>query len=309
MEVSRLTIPRGVAGTDATVKIMRRMIEQGRRDVGVRKLAEQIIHNNRVREYNYVGELIALHSWVRSRIRYTKDPVDVEYIQTPRETLSSGVGDCDDFTVLLGSLAESIGHPVAIKVVSRNRNRNFHHVYPIADVGGKQIGLDASMPFPFGYEDPAIVKSKIYPSGGVNGNMRTKNVFEGVGKMIRPAGGDGATTGVPIIIASDVIVPKKPLVVPDQPVIALRPPEIEERVVADKPVIYLKPPTNGGPVVYLKPPTNGGPVVYPKPPTNGTVTVTPGGTTVTIAETPGPLGLPWIAWIGIGVAAVFLFKK
>lgn len=202
MKVSRLSIPTGVAGTDATVKIMRQMIDDGRRDIGLRKLAESIIRSNGIPPYQYIRELSAIHSWVQNRIRYTKDPVDVEYIQTPAQTVLSGVGDCDDFTVLLGSLAESIGHPVDIKVVSRSAGREFHHVYPVARVDGREFGLDASMPFAPGTQASGIRKSKIYPSNGVP--MNRLNVFSGLGKII-PAGGDGATAGVVVTVEPDAL--------------------------------------------------------------------------------------------------------
>lgn len=199
MEISRLTIPCGEPGTDATVGIMRKMIEAGKRDQAVRQLAERILRLYHVPRYQHVSELAALHDWVRRNVRYTKDPCEVEYIQTPRRLLQTRMGDCDDMTVLLGSLAEVVGHPVGIKVVSRYANRNFHHVYPVAEIDGREYGLDASVPFPFGYQSPDIKKEKIFPSNGV-GAMR--NVYFGLGKIPPVSGGDGAAAGtIPIVVS------------------------------------------------------------------------------------------------------------
>jgi len=198
MKVSRLTIPYGEPGTDATVRIMREMIEAGKRDQAVRQLAERILRLYHVPNYQYVSELAALHDWVRRNIRYTKDPHEVEYIQTPRRLLQTRMGDCDDMAVLLGSLAEVVGHPVGIKVVSRYADKNYHHVYPVAEIDGRQYGLDASVPFPFGYQSPDIKKEKIFPSNGV-GNM--KSVYFGLGKTPPVNGGDGAAAGDAIPIA------------------------------------------------------------------------------------------------------------
>lgn len=198
MQVSRLTIPFGEPGTDATVRIMRKMIEAGKRDQAVRQLAERILRLYHVPNYQYVSELAALHDWVRRNVRYTKDPHEVEYIQTPRRLLQTRMGDCDDMAVLLGSLAEVVGHPVGIKVVSRYANRNYHHVYPVAEVNGREYGLDASVPFPFGYQSPDIKKEKVFPSNGV-GDMRS--VFYGLGKSPPVSGGDGAAAGDSIRIA------------------------------------------------------------------------------------------------------------
>ena len=199
MEVSRLRIPCGEPGTDATVRIMRKMIEAGKRDLSIRQLAERILRLYHVPNYQYVSELAALHDWVRRNVRYTKDPHEVEYIQTPRRLLQTRMGDCDDMAVLLGSLAEVVGHPVGIKVVSRYANRNYHHVYPVAEIDGREYGLDASVPFPFGYQSPDIKKEKIFPSNGV-GTMRS--VYYGLGKSPPVTGGDGAAAGEPFIIST-----------------------------------------------------------------------------------------------------------
>lgn len=187
-----MMIPYGDAGTDATVKVMRSMIEEGKRDQSVRQLAESILIRYDVPRYRYVAELAALHDWVRRNVRYTKDPHEVEYIQTPRRLLQSRMGDCDDMAVLLGSLSEVIGHPVGIKVISRDANKNFHHVYPVAEIDGREYGLDASVPFPFGYQSPDIKKQRIYPSNGVSG---MRNVYYGLGKIPPGEGGDGAAAG------------------------------------------------------------------------------------------------------------------
>ena len=197
-----MTIPCGEAGTDATVRVMRSMIEEGKRDQAVRQLAEMILVRYDVPRYQYVTELAALHDWVRRNVRYTKDPHEVEYIQTPRRLLQSRMGDCDDMAVLLGSLAEVVGHPVGIKVVSRDANRNYHHVYPVAEIDGHEYGLDASVPFPFGYQSPDIKKQRVYPSNGVSG---MRDVYHGLGKVPPGGGGDGAAAGdtIPITFGPD----------------------------------------------------------------------------------------------------------
>lgn len=207
MNIARLEIPNGEAGTDATASVMREMIEHGKRDQFVRQLAERIIRQYKVPRYRYVQELAALHDWVRKNVRYTMDPHEVEYIQTPRRLLQTRMGDCDDMTVLLGSLAEVIGHPVGIKVVSRDRSQNYHHVFPVATVSGYEYSLDASVPFPFGYQLPDIKKEKIYPSNGVV-NMR--NVYSGLGKAPPGPGGD---FGIPGTIQVEIKDPLSKVVV------------------------------------------------------------------------------------------------
>ncbi len=55
-----------------------------------------------------------LHRFVRDNIRYIKDIRDVETVAYPDITLQQGQGDCDDKSVLLASLLESIGHPTPL---------------------------------------------------------------------------------------------------------------------------------------------------------------------------------------------------
>lgn len=42
--------------------------------------------------------------FVRDRIRYRRDPVDVELVQDAQRTIETGAGDCDDKVVALCSL-------------------------------------------------------------------------------------------------------------------------------------------------------------------------------------------------------------
>ena len=51
----------------------------------------------------------ALYYFVRDNIVYISDPVSREFIQMPQATIVNGGGDCDDGSVLLASMLESIG--------------------------------------------------------------------------------------------------------------------------------------------------------------------------------------------------------
>jgi len=164
MKVVRLEIPSGESGTDATVRIIRQLIESGKRSLKIRYFAEWIVKLYNVAARDQVGEIAAIHDWAKKNIRYVQDPYRVEYVQTPERLLVTRTGDCDDFTALVGSLVEAIGYPVDIKVVARPGQKQFHHVYPVARIGAESVGLDASMPVPLGYESPEISRSKTYRS-------------------------------------------------------------------------------------------------------------------------------------------------
>jgi len=51
----------------------------------------------------------SLFFFVRDKFNYVSDPLRYEYIKSPRESLSAKGGDCDDASVLLANLLESIG--------------------------------------------------------------------------------------------------------------------------------------------------------------------------------------------------------
>lgn len=70
-------------------------------------------------------------------------------IQYPDRTLEIGSGDCDDKTVLLATLLESIGIPTALQAVGFSPNR-FTHVFVLANLQGKWIGLETTEPWKMG---------------------------------------------------------------------------------------------------------------------------------------------------------------
>jgi len=51
----------------------------------------------------------ALFYFVRDNFNYVSDPLAYEYVKSPRESLISKGGDCDDASVLLANLERSIG--------------------------------------------------------------------------------------------------------------------------------------------------------------------------------------------------------
>lgn len=104
-------IPGGVDGTRATLNFMREFVRNAVRnpDQIVRSKAEQLVRH--LPERDWIGQIHALHAFVRDSIRYLRDPVGVERVATPEDTLDIGQGDCDDKATLLAALLESIGHP------------------------------------------------------------------------------------------------------------------------------------------------------------------------------------------------------
>jgi hypothetical protein len=156
-------IPRGYRGTLRTVRQVARLIREGAKDFYVRQRAIDILLARRIRPKDYLGEIQALFEWMQQNVRYTKDPVRVEVLHTPRRLLSLRAGDCDDMTILLGALLESIGHPVRLVLTGPDpaRPRLFSHIYLEVNLQNEWIPLDATMPHPVGWSPNAVVRRVI----------------------------------------------------------------------------------------------------------------------------------------------------
>jgi hypothetical protein len=156
-------IPKGYPGTKRTVEYIKALIRSGAKDFFVRQKAIDILLEKRVKPKDYVGEIKALFEWVQQNVRYTKDPFRVEVLHTARRMLELRAGDCDDMTILLGSMLEAIGHPVRIVLAGPDplRPRLFTHVYLEAYDTGRWMPLDPTMPYPMGWAPRGLVKQVI----------------------------------------------------------------------------------------------------------------------------------------------------
>lgn len=66
--------------------------------------------------------------FVRDRIRYARDPVDVELVQDAQRTLEIASGDCDDKVTLLCSLLASAGYTTRF-ICGGHNDAEMEHVW------------------------------------------------------------------------------------------------------------------------------------------------------------------------------------
>jgi hypothetical protein len=156
-------IPKGYRGTERTVEHVKALIRAGAKDFYVRQKAIDILLERRVKPKDYLGEIEALFQWVQDNVRYTKDPFRVEVLHSARRMLELAAGDCDDMTILLGALLESIGHPVRLVVIGPDplRPRFFTHIYLEARHKRRWIPLDATVSHPMGWAPQTAVRQVI----------------------------------------------------------------------------------------------------------------------------------------------------
>ena len=140
-------MPTGDAGTARTVGAMRQLIHQGSKTPAIREMAANIAMHQSTDQ----GKIGAIFDFVRTKMKYVRDPLHQEMVAgAPYHMESMGQlgyarGDCDDHTVLLGAMLESVGYPTRITTARiKPGNGSFDHVYLEVNDRTGWIPLDAS---------------------------------------------------------------------------------------------------------------------------------------------------------------------
>ena len=145
-------LPEGLNGVRRTLVYMRELVKQGRVDPLIRQAATQAIFLTP--EKDEYSEANAIFDMVRDSIRYVKDVNQVETLSTPQITLAGRLGDCDDQTVLLAALLESVGYPTRFVVAGYSDPNAYDHVYLQACVNNQWIDMDATEKQVMGWSPP-----------------------------------------------------------------------------------------------------------------------------------------------------------
>lgn len=151
-------IPSGPTGTRKTLSLMRQLVNAGKKAPVVRQLAVSLTKG--LTQKDGISEISALYEFVRDRIRYIKDIRGVETLHTAEMVLQNAQGDCDDKTILLSSLLESIGHKTRIVAVGFSKN-SFSHVYPEVLLNNEWVTLETTEPVNIGWRPKNITTSLI----------------------------------------------------------------------------------------------------------------------------------------------------
>ncbi len=131
-----IQIPGGLAGTAATIEVMKQKVLSDYQHQRIVQLARMIVAGQGRKDH--VAELEALFDWVKEHVRYIEDPADLELVSGASYTIFvEGQGDCDDHAVVMAALAKAIGRPVAFRTVGADpsRPREFSHVYAMIGAG------------------------------------------------------------------------------------------------------------------------------------------------------------------------------
>lgn len=152
LNVSSVPLAYGSAGTMQTVRAMRAMIDDGKRDPAVIQAATAVIYTTP--EKLEAAECQAIFDYVRDHVRYVRDVAGIETLAAPRITLQRLAGDCDDQTALLGAMLEAVGYPTRLVVAAYQAPQAWEHVFLQVFASGDWIDCDPTERMPIGYAPP-----------------------------------------------------------------------------------------------------------------------------------------------------------
>lgn len=151
-------------GLSGVVDKIRELILDGRGNFQVRQKALEITqripvdkrtgHPDR-RNFGHVAS--AVYNWMKDSIAYVRDPHHIEWLQGAEVTLKVKSGDCDDMTILAGSLLMSLGIPSRVVVVGQKNNNptQFSHIYLEFEHSGRWYPFDVTLAKSAGVGIPA----------------------------------------------------------------------------------------------------------------------------------------------------------
>jgi transglutaminase-like putative cysteine protease len=96
----------------------------GRESLDVIGLTHTLFSGIQSGDYN--SEINACYYWCCQNIRYQKDPVGVEYVQSPSRTIKERAGDCDDIATCLAAMLMACGHRVRFALVGFEQGAPSH---------------------------------------------------------------------------------------------------------------------------------------------------------------------------------------
>ncbi len=137
-----------------TVDIIRYLIIEHSKDVRLRELVAKILKP--CPSKNFLCYIKAIVNYIRKNVKYVYDPPKLETIQSPKRTLILGMGDCDDHTVLAGTLLRIAGFPIKIVLGDINNDGRYEHVFIKVKVKDRWLTVDTTSENPF--------KEKNYPT-------------------------------------------------------------------------------------------------------------------------------------------------
>jgi len=153
-----MDLPAGNAGTAATLQVMHAATMAGKTNPAIRHQAVILARIPPPKDYLALASV--MQEFVKRAVHYVPDVSGVETVQTADYTLRNRAGDCDDQSVLLASLLESVGQHTRFVAVGFEQGQ-FSHVYvQVQPTGSSQwYGAETIVDQPLGWNPPGVVNS------------------------------------------------------------------------------------------------------------------------------------------------------
>jgi transglutaminase-like putative cysteine protease len=141
---------------------MSALVKSGKKSPAVR--AKALALTQGLSQKDKLGEIRALWYFVKNNIRYVRDIKDVETVHTPEQILRQESGDCDDKSLLLAALLESIGHPSAFWAIGVKQPGQYSHVMTATRIGAgnRWLPLETTENVPFLWVPPVVRASMMH---------------------------------------------------------------------------------------------------------------------------------------------------
>lgn len=141
-------------------------IRSGRDNPNVRLFTVRIVSqkcgkNFCIAERDYWGEVKAVFKAVRERVRYVRDTFGKDTFTSAWRSLQSGGGDCDDASIVIASMLQSLGYPVRLRIIRTTDSPDWNHIFVLVGLPPgnptKWVSLDASVDKPAGWHAPKSI--------------------------------------------------------------------------------------------------------------------------------------------------------
>lgn len=125
--------------------------------------------------------------WIKSNIRYQRDPQGVQWIKSPAKTIQDGFGDCKTYSIVTMSILHHLGIKAFFRFTSYKPEKPLHHVYVVIPHQNKEIIIDAVW-HSFNAEKLPIIKKRdimpdIYEIAGIDDIAGYDDVIAGIGEL------------------------------------------------------------------------------------------------------------------------------
>ncbi len=133
-----------------TAKIIKNYILNSTKKLNYRLLFETKVCSRLENFPSDMQVLEGIYNYSKSVFQYIKDIQNAEYVKTDEriynEIVLDGrtIGDCDDSTVLTGSLIINAGYVPIIRLVAFNNEDYFSHIYCYVKINNDDICMDIS---------------------------------------------------------------------------------------------------------------------------------------------------------------------